>query len=425
MQLSDASAEIELPKIRNCSIQRQATIMRNPIFLIHLALLLPAVAVAENVIVQVATYAKDSIVKTADSCKTLWTNHQKCNDIRKQQKIFRDSCIERWESQGARESRKELQKRAGSIQGGISFADYIFLQKGKEDRGKVLNMVFLMWGAPRFLPYALWFNPDLLPSTFKNEAGETTYETTAQRFARERTVSILNTLANLERQAKSQATGGFLSGLNIFGGSAKKNKQTTLVAVYNHTKSLLINPLQNDDVIQSLRSLANKDVPFTRAEQKLVGVPACIVKGLNQAVSGKPASGILSAVTPHFLVRGSFVNHLRRLSDTDDFLVQAGVDLESIPSKLLHETCRDRMLYGSSETELRAQLHEWLTITQPEKEHYNGNLARLILMAYYGCQSIRSHTIEPTLQHLLLQNQDEASVAVSSTAKSPKGIFSK
>ncbi|GAX17077.1 hypothetical protein FisN_5Hh463 [Fistulifera solaris] len=401
--------------------------MKIPLFLLQLVVLVPAVVFGENVIVQVATYAKDSVVKTATSCKQLWTNHQKCNDIRKQQKSFRDGCIERWESQGAPETRKELQKKASSIQGGISFDDYIFLQKGKEDRGKVLNMVFLMWGAPRFLPYALWFNPDLLPSTFKNDAAnaDTTYETTAQRFARERTVSILSTLANLERQAKTQAAGGFLSSLNVLGGSAKKNKQTTLVAVYNQTKSLLMNPLQQEDIMQPFRSLVYKNEPFTRAEQKLVGVPSCIVKGLNQAISGKPASGILNQLTPHFLVRGAFVNHLRKVSDTDDFLVQAGIDLESIPSKLLHETCRERMLYGNCDTELRAQLHEWLSVTQPEQEHYNGNLARVLLMAYYGCQSVRSPSIEPTLQHLLLQTQQPSPAVVASTPpKSPMGIFS-
>lgn len=158
------------------------------------------------------------------------------------------------------------------------FADYIFLQKGKGDRRKVLDRAFLMWGTPRFLPYALWFNPDLLPPTFKNAAAnaETTLETTAQRFAREQTVSILSTLANLERQAKTQAAGCFFSSLNLFGGSAKKNKQTLLVAVYNHTKSFLINNnnLQNDDSMQPLRSLVNKGELVTRAEQKLVGVPA-------------------------------------------------------------------------------------------------------------------------------------------------------
>lgn len=62
--------------------------------------------------VALATYAKDSVVKTAGSCKELWTNHQKCNGIRKEQKSVRDGCIERWEIEGAQETRKELQKKA-------------------------------------------------------------------------------------------------------------------------------------------------------------------------------------------------------------------------------------------------------------------------------------------------------------------------
>lgn len=111
----------------------------------------------KNVVVQLFGYVKTSITRTIDGCGQLWSNHGKCNAIRKKIAVYRDELKHRWEEENESLSNEQKQLLKTKI-GGISFEEYSFLQKGKEDRGKVMNLLFLMWGAPRFLPYALLFN---------------------------------------------------------------------------------------------------------------------------------------------------------------------------------------------------------------------------------------------------------------------------
>jgi hypothetical protein len=410
----------------------------------------PAPVGSKNVVSQLASYVKDSVVKTYDSCGALWQNHGKCNAIRKQQSLYREKIAEQWELQGlyAHESRKQVQKRLAQVQGGYSYGEYVFLQKGKEDRGKVLNMAFLMWGAPRFLPYALMFNPDMLPSTFVNEKKTQSLETPAQRISRERSAAILQTMAKLEQAAKAGGAGGYLSKLNIFGKKKQSEQQEKLVNVYDETRHVLgQGTFSPRPILEKLeRAVFRTNEDFSRAEQRLASIPACIVQGLGYAISGQANAGILASLQPHFLHRGKVVTHLKKVTEADDFLVQADVDLDSIAPRLLRDACSDRMLGGPDWTpsELRQGLRDWLqlAVTEPASRlahtdgdlYYNGNVARLVLMGFYGCQGARGvGRVEPTLSQLLLcssrvgssESASTTDTANNQTKKVSKGRWSR
>lgn len=397
-----------------------------------------------NPVVALVTYVKDSVVKTADSCGQLWKNHGKCKAIRQQQSAYRESIGEQWELQGlyASENKKQVRQRLSKLQGGISYADYLFLQKGKEDRSKVMNLAFLMWGAPRFLPYALMFNPDMLPSTFTNDNKNSPYaiESPASRLARERSAAIVQALSNLEHQAKAGSGGNFISKMNIFGKKKQQEKQRQLVNVYDQTRQTLAASLTPRMVLGKLeRVLFQSDQDFARAEQRLCHVPPCIVQGMSNVISGKASAGALAALTPNFLQRGKVVNHLRKVAEADDFLIQANIDLDTIPPRVLLETCSDRMMGGPDCTpaELRHSLKEWLqmAVTEPAGKmaaqaaadgtpslFYNGNVARLALMAHFASQGARGvGRSEPTLPQLLLSgsktSSDQSTGSVENTKK--------
>ena len=404
-----------------------------------------------NVVIQLASYIKNSIVKTVDNCGQLWTNHGKCKEIRQKMTKHRETVREQWDLQGLyqADTRSQLKQRLAQIQGGITYQEFVFLQKGKEDRAKVMNLMFFMWGAPRFLPYALMLNPDMLPSPFKQQDpaaatasgsvgsntsadGQLLLETPAQRIWRERSGIFLQTLADLERHAMSTTgSASFLAKLNIFGKKKQQEKHQKLVQVYQETKHALAQTvtMTTDTFVQRMEPLvyrASQD--FSRAEQRLVHIPQCLVQGLGKSITGQAVAGFFGALQPHFLHRNKVVSHLRKVTEADDFLVQAVIDLESISPRLLQEACRDRMVGGPdwTPTELRAGLQEWLRVavqepsqvllvsssssnsTLPNKLYYNGNVMRMALMAFYGCQAARGvGRTEPTLAQLLLLKQQQ------------------
>jgi LETM1-like protein len=406
-----------------------------------------------NVIVTLLTYVKDSVVRTVSSCGQLYSNHGRCNEIRSKLKAHREAVRREWEGSGLydHETPKQIQKRLQLQQGGISYDEYVFLERGKVDRGKVLNLGFLMWGAPRFLPYALMFNPEMLPSPFQADNkfidGSNDMWSNASR---ERTQAILSTLMIMEQQAAA-VTGNFLENLNIFGKqkqAAKRSQLQTVVAETNdffRTRPLTVAPSTPtaQALLQRLSPLLYQvDQDFTRAERRLCHVPPCIVQGLARAVAGQGLPGIVAQLTPAFLQRGKLVGHLQKVAAADEFLVQAGIDLETIPKRLLQEACQERLIAVGphrSATDLRASLSEWLQLStiqpglylterattsdatslsaetgqrleastatstipataeitgtpdssSPPLVYFNDNLARMALLACNGCAAVR------------------------------------
>jgi hypothetical protein len=122
--------------------------------------------------------------------------------------------------------------------------------------------------------------------------------------------------------------------------------------------------------------------------------------------------GMFAAIAPSFLARGKVLGHIKKVADADDFITQSAIDLKSINKRLLKEACNERLIGGPnrSEDELRSNLQDWLNLVvrQPAAKlqkaaaasssnapdaapslYYNENLARLSLMAYYSCVSVR------------------------------------
>merc|ERR1711935_215251 len=92
-------------------------------------------------------------------------------------------------------------------------------------------------------------------------------------------------------------------------------------------------------------------------------------------------------------------NHIQRLNDVDNFLVNEKIDLMELSTARLLEACSDRMIVGPGQTddERRKYLKTWLdlAVNEPMKriektgEHFNTNLAKTILMGYYSVNGAR------------------------------------
>lgn len=378
-------------------------------------------------------YVKTSITTTIDGVGELWANHGRCNDIRKKLSTHRDLVKGEWAAQGDLTNLQKEQLK--KIQGGISYEEYVFLQKGKEDRGKVLNLLFLMWGAPKFLPYALLFNPSILPTPFKTTTeGE---ESIWALQSRQRSAAVLKALVALEQSSKETSGSGFsLAKMNVFGKKEQAKKQLQLVTMTETCRRMLQDStisgrLGAEQVLSSLPrgwlyKTATPDVngagddenndddvipDFDRGEKRLVHVPKPIIQGLTSVLNGG-AGGLFANFQPTFMTRGRLLGHITKVEQADDFLVGAQIDLDSIPHKLLREACGDRFIDNpvSSEEEMRLQLANWLDLTVHEpaaklqnKEalYHNGNMARMVLMAYNCMESTRAPSSASTIPRLL------------------------
>jgi hypothetical protein len=402
-----------------------------------------ATAGKPNPVGQLVGYVKTSVVRTVDGCQELWSNHGRCNEIRKKMSQHRALVQEQWESEavdsGVTMTKQDIKQRLKSVQGGITYDDYIFLQKGKEDRGKVLNMGFLMWGAPKFLPYAMMFNPDMLPSPFQSVIPTT--ETSAQKLSRERSAAVIETLLAME---KNVVVNGMFAKMNIFGGKKREEQKAQLADITSRTASLMRAPQMQAAtntavatntgagaslVLQQLESHLYSATEFTKSEKRCNQVPACIAKGLGNVIGG---GGMFAAIAPSFLARGKVMGHIKKVADADEFITQSDIDLKSINKRLLKEACNERLIGGPnrSEDELRSNLQDWLNlvVTQPAARlqkaaaangagpdpasssasslsvpslYYNENLARLALMGYYSCVSVRDARSASVLPRLL------------------------
>jgi hypothetical protein len=338
-----------------------------------------------------------------NGAQEMWENYGTCKDIRAKIKQHEDALAAEWVRQGLYESpnSKACKDRLrNSIPGGITFEEYAFLQQGKEDRGKLMNLAFFAVGAPRFLPYAFLFQPDMMPHPLKPPFdGGVSGETLWQRQSRERSTVIVETLLQLEKQAHSIP--GIFAQINIFGRrqqmervqsqlewnvQVRKFLETTGTATRQGAQQLLsqLEPLL-------YKPLTNGD--FDRTQRRLSQVPLAITKGLGNALLG---GGFLVNLSPAFMQRGRLVGHLKKVEDTDQFLVESDTDLTTIPPALLRQTCSDRLIGnpGMSTNDLQVFLGDWLDLVQRKpmerqaatNEYYNGNMARTALLGYYAMQ---------------------------------------
>ena len=116
---------------------------------------------------------------------------------------------------------KEMRVRPAKCNGGVTYDEFVYLFKGKEDRSKIMNMMSLMWGAPRVFPYALMFYPEILPGPFAPLPDASGKESKLQKLSRDRTHAVIKTLLAIETESRSVPA---LSKLNIFGKKKQARK---------------------------------------------------------------------------------------------------------------------------------------------------------------------------------------------------------
>eukprot|EP00977_Amphora_coffeiformis_P004869 scaffold1048_cov90-Amphora_coffeaeformis.AAC.2 len=327
-----------------------------------------------------------------------------------------------------------MKERLKTTIGGISFEEYDFLQKGKEDRSKLMSLGFIVFGAPRFLPYALMFQPDMLPRPLKPPmvGNETPWE----KFSRERSAVILETLLKLEKDARTVPA---LAKLNIFGRGKQQAKMEGVKSFNQQVHEFLVTTgLEHGarPLLDQLEPWLYSNQPFPRAVSRLSQVPLSITKGLGDALLG---GGLLNNISPSFMRRGRLVGHLRKVAECDAFLVETNVNISSIPTWLLRETCSDRLVgsAGMSTEILQARLQEWLTLVEAEPRrrlesqstasqlYYNDNLARTALMGYYAMQGTADEGTACNLPRALYRSASSSGATETSESSSTGSRFRK
>jgi len=380
-----------------------------------------------NPVIQLFEYVKDSAIRLTTGVKDMWSNHGRCKEIRAKQQDYRQMLKKQWELQEKNLSAKEMKARLAAVNGGITYDEFIFLANGKEDRTRLMNLMFLMWGAPKVFPYALMFYPNILPSPFAPLPDASGSETKLEKISRERAHEVIKALVDLEEKARSIP---YLDKLNIFG---KKAQERKMIATDNLGRSIgmiMTTPGATGGVGAAMvldkmsNLLYKKDEGFTRGEKRLVGVPTPIILGLMSSIQGP---GILNGIMPNFMRRGNVVAHTQKISEADNFLVSENVDLESLSTSRLLEACNDRLIggVGRSVEELRKDLSDWLdqAVVQPATrtadtgEEFNGNLARAALMGYYSLEAVRDARCTSYLARSLFQGQSTTIEASDDSVK--------
>jgi hypothetical protein len=367
-----------------------------------------------NPVFQLVGYFKDSVVRTVDGSKEMWSNHGRCNDIRSKQKEHKEMLKKQWEFEEQGLTPAEMKRRLQTVNGGVTYDEFIFLTKGKEDRGKLMNMMFLMWGAPRLFPYSLMFYPDMLPSPFARMPNASGNESKLEKLSRQRSHAVINTLLALENEARAIPA---LAKMNIFGRKKQERNMEMIETLGKSVAKVMTNPGAKDNMgAQMILNTLDKELytmeELTRGEKRLATVPKSIVLGLMTAING-PAP--LTGVMPNFMRRGTVFAQLQKILEADKFLVEEKVNLDTLSTARLLEACNDRMIGGPGRTdeELRQGLAAWLELavvnpnhrTQGTGENFNENLARTALMTYYSVEATRDSRCASYLPRLMFQGQ--------------------
>jgi hypothetical protein len=352
-----------------------------------------------NVVFQIFGFVKDSLVRTVDGSKEMWANHGRCKQIRSKQKEYREKLQKQWEFEEKGLTPKEMRTRIAKVNGGITYDEFVFLVKGKEERGKLMNMFFLMWGAPRLFPYALMFYPEILPGPFAPLPDASGRESKLQKLSRERTHAVIRTLLAIETEARSVPA---LAKLNIFGKKKQARRMDEMDSLGKTVGQIMTAPeIESDDngalvAMNTMEDLLYRSKPITRREQRFVYVPKCIANGIMAAIDGP---NVIQSFMPHFMKRGQILNHVQKLNNIDNFLVEENINLNDLSTARLLEACNDRMIGGPGQTdeEMRKHLRNWLElgVNQPAKrikesgEYFNCNLAKMALMSFYCISGAR------------------------------------
>jgi hypothetical protein len=381
-----------------------------------------------NPVFQLAGYVKDSFVRMKDGTVQLYTNHQRCNTIRAKQKEYLQSYVSSLPSSTPEKELKAASKYRMNA-GGISYEEFDFLQKGKEDRGRLANIAFMMVFAPNFVPYAFMFFPEMLPSSFNMPPANTNLPggaggippTKWDLLSRERSHAVLQTLIDVERSAR---VAPLISNLNPFGKGKTRRMMEKMDRLGQTCGALLAADGASGTQGAELIMKVLEDEIYTTDQPKkdrtaLTIIPKVVMKGLGKALEA-PSSSL--AFMPTFLLRGKVLNTLMLITASDEFLVDQNIDLNTLSSDLLQDACSKRLIGGPGRTneEMIHGLSSWLelsvkrpaekvkqsgTSTSTSSLHYNGNLARAALLSYNAVDGARDARASSFLPRLMFQGQ--------------------
>lgn len=362
-----------------------------------------------NPILKLGGYVKDSFVRFKDGTVQLYTNHQSCNEIRSKQRAYLSKMAA---SLPAEEQKAASQYKISA--GGISYEEFVFLQKGKEDRGKLANIVLMMMFTPNFVPYAFMFFPDMLPSPFSmsthNKMGVAYSKW--DNISRERTHAVVQAMLDLEKSARIPP---MVSNLNPFKGGTKRMMEKMDKLGHQVGGILVANGAKGCEgaelVMEVLKDEIYKTTKHTKKETSLSNLPKAVITGLGRALEAPSFNSLI----PNFVVRGKVLNSLKQIEVSDEFLVEQNIDLNTLSTTMLQDACHARLIggIGRSDEEMIVSLSKWLdlAVKQPTRIskqgnlYYNSNLARAALLAYNAVDAARDERATSYLPRLLFQGQ--------------------
>jgi len=356
----------------------------------------------KNIVFQLGGYVKDSLTRFKDGTIELYTNYQKCQTIRNKEKAFQTINYE--DSDNNNNNIGIYKKR------GITYHDYNFLQKQKLDRGKLGNMLFLLFFAPNIMPYSIMFFPDMLPSPFHPKSTTSLSTTNDMKYSsasRQISHAILKTLIDIEQLGSSDSSNKSSSkSLLPFGFGKKKAEQkvqqmkellylttsffgsgsscTTNVPLLLHedndeNSSKVTTTTPTVQILTKLHDQIYTSEKPTKDQTRFVTVPKPILKGISNLLPSSSAPSFLENFLPNFLIRNNILKHIQMIAEGDEFLINEDIDFTTIDNDSLKEICMDRCIVVSSSndnddtTVLHEKLANWLqfTVVQPRLYQYS------------------------------------------------------
>ncbi|CAM9664281.1 unnamed protein product, partial [Chrysoparadoxa australica] len=209
-----------------------------------------------------ANWIKSSFSKLKTGSGGLWANFQECRAIR-------------------------ARVKGGAI---LDFGEHTMLQRGKEDRKKVVNIALMWMFLPEMIPFFLSFVPGAMPSTFENP------RETAKRYSsfnRIRLLASLDTVAKIEK-----------------GCDHRKSKQRQEFERMRETCVRFLGAGSNRDAFECLKAHVYAPEPEKKG-QKATSVEKLakpLVTGTGKAL------GLSTPWTPTFVQRGQIREHLKKLA---------------------------------------------------------------------------------------------------------------
>jgi len=357
-----------------------------------------------NFLVESAMFIKDQISHTVSATQNSFRAHIRCNDIRSKQRSFRESLRSEWQVLGL--ENKVISERLKKVNGGINFDEFVFLQQGREDRIRVIRIVACALFFPKIFPYMIFYLPNGMPSHFEKPVNVMD-ETILKALSRQRSHGVLDMIINVENKAFNVIG----SGLNLNPFASGKAAETN---TFKRIAATAVDLLKSGNFDPStVLGCINEDIYYFEGTKHrkvvLQDIPVPLLKNLNTVITGR--NSFVDRVLPGFLVRAYIDEHLKKINEADDFLINQQIDLEKLSNNDIVEACNARLIgtIGRSTEEMKNQLNTWLEQTtivpamrvQETGEVFDGHLARTALMAYFALEATKDERSGSVLPRLL------------------------